>query len=100
VGGDGAWRNLLHALEISCHNCGLTASLAFAMGGCYPKQEHLFECKSVSVSADVPENSCSLGVRVRSAPALQAEWSQDEWTFRVLGYFCAHVLNPPLPFGP
>jgi len=23
VGGDGAWRNRLHALEISCHNCEL-----------------------------------------------------------------------------
>jgi hypothetical protein len=22
VGGDGAWRNFLHALEIYCHNCG------------------------------------------------------------------------------
>jgi hypothetical protein len=100
VGGDGAWRNLLHALDISCHNCGLTAPLTYRMGGRYPTQEHLFECKSVSSSADVPVNSCLLGVRVRAAPALQAERSQDEWTFRVVGNFGAHVFDPPLPFGP
>jgi len=29
VGGDGAWRNRLHALEISCHNCELTVPHTF-----------------------------------------------------------------------
>jgi len=24
VGGDGAWHNTLHTLEICCHNCGPT----------------------------------------------------------------------------
>ena len=100
VGGDGAWGNRLHALDISCHNCELTLPSDLLKNAADLLEKHLSENMPVSGCADLTANLCSLGVRVRSAPALQAEWSQDEWTFRVLGYFCAHVLNPPLPFGP
>jgi hypothetical protein len=31
VGGDGAWRNALHALEISCHSCELIPRVLFGI---------------------------------------------------------------------
>ena len=64
----------------------------------YPKQELLSECRSVSSSADVPVNPCSLEVRVRNGLSLLAERLENEWPFRIVSNFCADVLDPPLPF--
>jgi len=61
-------------------------------------EKQLSENMPVSGCADLTANLCSLEVRVRAASVLQAECSQDEWTFRVVGNFGAHVLDPPLPF--
>ena len=98
VGGDGAWRNRFHALEISCHNCEPPMPRTFRKDVANPRQEYLFGYTLVSSSANVPVNSCSLEVRARSAPALQAERSQNEWAFRIVSDLGADVLDPPLPF--
>jgi len=61
-------------------------------------QWHPSECRPVGGLADIPENSCSLGVRARDTPAVQAERSENEWTFRIVGNFGANVLDAPFPF--
>ena len=98
VGGDGTWRNKLHALEISCHNCGPAMPCTYRKKVVNPKLEHLFECTPVRSSADVPANPCSLGVRVRDALHLQAKRSQNEGAFRIVSHLGADVLDPSLPF--
>ena len=65
AGGDDAWRNRFHALDISCHNCGLTAPSDLMKNAACLVKRHLSEGMLVSGLANVPENPCSLEVRAR-----------------------------------
>lgn len=95
--GDGAWHNRLHALDIACHNCGLSASDALSVDIANTKEGYLIEVPPVCRFAEGTGNRCLLLVRARDF-WLSAK-SQDEWTFRIVGYLGADVLEPPFPFG-